>query len=300
MRRVIAAVTTMLILITFCAGIFNSPSATRPSFLLQCNAEQDGMVTTSAPVLADEATIKHEIASAIKARVDLDIPVGTSIESDSTLTEDGTQPDTYSYTTWSNEEYPNYYRIVGQATIDENLQPGEVFYSGLDHLGRSGQAVACVTFDLMTEGIARNRDDLSSITPSGWGHNEEVDIELPNGSLYHGYLFNRSHLIAKSLGGSDIHENLVTGTRMQNVGANNPPGGMLFCEQTVRSWLYNNNDGWVLYSATPIYEGDEVICRSVIVDMLSSDGTLNMQVEVFNTALGFEIDYATGEFTTAS
>ncbi|MBQ6523693.1 MAG: DNA/RNA non-specific endonuclease [Atopobiaceae bacterium] len=224
-------------------------------------------------------------------------PGETETNQEAELDDGNAQFDTGAYTTWSEEEYPNYYRIVGVATIDSDLQPGEVTYSGLDYLGRSGRAVACVTYDLMMEGIARSRDDMSSIEPSGWGHNEEVDIKLTDGSFYHGYLFNRSHLIAKSLGGSDIHENLVTGTRMQNVGANNPAGGMLFCEQTTRNWLEGNPDGWVLYAATPIYEGDELVCRSVIVDMVSSDRSLNMQVEVYNAALGFEIDYATGEFT---
>ena len=149
---------------------------------------------------------------------------------------------------------------------------------------------------VMEAGIEREREDMQSIHPSGWGHNAEVDIELIDGSFYHGYLYNRSHLIAKSLGGAEIRENLVTGTRMQNVGDSNPAGGMLFCEQVARDWLVRNPDGWVLYSATPVYEGDELLCRSVIVDMRSSDGTLDMQVEVYNAALGYVIDYATGEF----
>ena len=201
-------------------------------------------------------------------------------------------------TAWSEEEAPNYYRIVGPAVIDIELEPGEIAYSGLDLLGRSGRASACVTFSMMQVGLDRDREGMASIHPSGWGHNAEVDIELMDGRVYHGYMFNRSHLIAKSLGGSEIRENLITGTRMQNVGDNSPAGGMLFCEQVACDWLVRNPDGWVLYSATPVYEGDELLCRSVIVDMRSSDGALDMQVEVYNAALGFEIDYATGEFSS--
>ena len=204
-----------------------------------------------------------------------------------------------SYTPWTEDDAPNYYRVVGPAVIDFSLEPGEITYSGLDLLGRSGRATACVTYPMMEAGIEREREDMQSIHPSGWGHNAEVDIELIDGSFYHGYLYNRSHLIAKSLGGAEIRENLVTGTRMQNVGDSNPAGGMLFCEQVARDWLVRNPDGWVLYSATPVYEGDELLCRSVVVDMRSSDGTLDMQVEVYNAALGFEIDYATGEFSPA-
>lgn len=201
------------------------------------------------------------------------------------------------YTPWTEDDAPNYYRVAGPAVADIELEPGEIVYSGLDHLGRAGRAAACVTYDMMEAGMARERTDASHISPSGWGHNERVAIELIDGSIYHGYMFNRSHLIAKALGGTEIRENLITGTRMQNVGDNSPAGGMLFGEQVARDWLERNQDGWVLYSATPVYEGDELLCRSVIVDMVSSDGTLDMQIEVYNAALGYEIDYATGEFS---
>lgn len=203
------------------------------------------------------------------------------------------------YTTWSKDEAPDYYRVVGKAVVDVELAPGEVIYSDLDDLGRTGRAVACVTLDMVTEGIERDREDVSSVHPSGWGHNAQVDIELADGSIYHGFLFNRSHLIAKSLGGADVLENLVCGTHTQNVGDGDPVGGMSYCEQVARDWLFHHRDGWVFYSATPIYEGDELLCRSVIVDMRSSDGSLDMRVEVYNAAWGYEIDYATGEFVPA-
>ena len=230
------------------------------------------------------------LALVLSARPEADDALGNETHAESPAAPERT------YTLWSEDVAPNYYRVTGPAVVDMELAPGEIFYSGLDHLGRSGRAVACVTYPMMEDGIARPRDDISSIRPSGWGHNAEVDIELIDGTFYHGYMFNRSHLIAKSLGGDSICENLITGTRMQNVGDNSPAGGMLFAEQVARDWLFRNPDGWVLYSATPIYEGDELLARSVIVDIRSSDGTLDMQIEVYNAALGFDINYATGEF----
>ena len=140
------------------------------------------------------------------------------------------------------------------------------------------------------------------ISPSGWGHNQEVDIELVDGSFYHGQFWNRSHLIAKSLGGDEVVENLVTGTRMQNVGSNRGggiSGGMAYCENLARMWLEDNQDGFLTYIATPVYEGDELVCRSVIVDMLSSDGEMNVRIEVFNAAKGYEVNYADGTFTAS-
>lgn len=202
-----------------------------------------------------------------------------------------------SYTEWDADKYPDYYRVVGTAVVDVELEPGEVIYEGLDYLGRTGRVVGNVTLEMARDGSEREREDISGIHPSGWGHNREVDIEMPGGNTYHGALFNRSHLLAKSLGGDDADYNLVTGTRTQNVGDNRgQDGGMAYTEGIARDWLYDNPDGTVFYSALPVYEGDELLPRSVIVDVRSSDGTIDQEVEVYNAVLGFDIDYATGKF----
>jgi len=85
---------------------------------------------------------------------------------------------------------------------------------------------------------------------------------------------------------------------MQNVGSNDGEGGMAYPEGLVRTWLDKNPEGTVWYSSTPTYEGDEVVPRSVIVDLLSSDGTLDLELEVYNTAWGYSIDYADGSYST--
>ncbi len=209
---------------------------------------------------------------------------------------------TYQYTDWSEEVAPEYYRIVDYSQVTWSPPVGTAVYAPLDELGRSGQAAACVTYEMMQAGRARDRKSTSGISPSGWGHNEEVDIELVDGSFYHGQFWNRSHLIAKSLGGDEVVENLVTGTRMQNVGSNRGggiSGGMAYCENLARMWLEDNQDGYLTYIATPVYEGDELVCRSVIVDILSSDGEMNVRIEVFNAAKGYEVNYADGTFTAS-
>ena len=201
-------------------------------------------------------------------------------------------------TTWDADLYPDYYRVAGTAVVDEELQPGEVRYAPLDELGRAGRAVACVTYDLMDAGSSRERKDMSDLHPAGWGHNEEVSIPMPSGKSYRGALFNRSHLLAKSLGGEEVLENLVTGTRTQNVGDNRgDDGGMAYTESLARDWLRDHPEGTVYYAATPVYEGDELLPRSVFVDVRSSDGSLDLEVEVYNAARGFSIDYETGEFS---
>ena len=205
---------------------------------------------------------------------------------------------TVAYTAWDEQESPNYYRVVGPAQVGTQVEAGTVSYGSLDALGRATGAVACVTHESMEAGMARERADTSQIEPTGWGHNDEVDIAMPNGTVYHGFLFNRSHLVAKSLGGDDELHNLICATRTQNVGANvdGSEGGMAYCEGLVRNWLDAHPQGSVYYAAAPAYEGAELVARSVIVDLRSDDGTLDQRVEVYNAARGFEIDYATGTF----
>lgn len=86
---------------------------------------------------------------------------------------------------------------------------------------------------------------------------------------------------------------------MQNVGNNDGNGGMAFFETRTVSYLKEHEDVTVWYSATPIYVGDELICRSVYVQVLSSDGGLDLQGEVYNCANGYSVDYMTGTFSAA-
>lgn len=218
-------------------------------------------------------------------------PISATLETDPELLADLSE--------WNLEAAPEYYRVVGSARISWSLAEGEVEYGELDVLGRATYARACVTPELMEAGLARERGSLQSFEPSGWGYNAKVSIPLADGGAYNGYLWNRSHLLAKSLGGADDLRNLVCGTRMQNVGSNfegGGAGGMGYGELLCRTWLEEHQDGWILYSATPVYVGEELVCRSVMVDVLSSDGAIDMRIEVYNAAEGVEIDYATGGF----
>ena len=201
--------------------------------------------------------------------------------------------------TWDEAASPNYYRVLGVAEVGDEPDPGATWYGELDELGRATGVVATVTYDSMMAGRERAREDVGDIEPSGWGHNQEVDIAMPDGTVYHGLLYNRSHLLAKSLGGDEEIRNLMTGTRTQNVGANvnGSEGGMAYTEGLARSWLEAHQDGTLYYAVTPVYEANELVARSVLVDVCSSDGSLDQRVEVYNAARGFAIDYATGEFS---
>lgn len=233
-------------------------------------------------------------------------------------------------TRWSAKKAPDYYRVVGKASIDYDVDPEEYAYSGYDGLGRTGRAIARVTYheiELSRGWRAGFSSDVGGI--SGWEHdgrsnNAKVGgkTELPaiksthGGSGYSGYFYNRSHLIGDQLGGythvygedglidvskSKSHRyNLIAGTRMQNVGTNGGEdgrGGMGYAEVLVADYLDEHRDASVWYSATPIYHGRELLPRAVLVCAVSDDGGLNQEVVVYNAAAGYRVDYATGEFS---
>ena len=203
----------------------------------------------------------------------------------------------YQWTEWDADEYPDYYRIVGKAVVDSDVPEGEIWYSDLDELGRTQRAVGRITYDMRAEAKERGRLDFpSDADPSGWGHNEQVSVHTgPNGKTSNMYLWNRSHLVASQFLGSYERNNVVTGTRNLKVGLGSG-GGTQYCEETVTEYLDNNHDGVVYYSATPVYEGDELVPRSVFFDIKSDDGSIDMQVECFNAAEGFVINYTDGTF----
>ena len=202
------------------------------------------------------------------------------------------------YYDWDESLAPEYYYVIGKANVEDELPAGKIRTSSIDSKGRTHGVTATVTYEMVEESKGWREDFGPEDDPSGWGHNEEVSIELPNGKYYNGWFWNRSHLLADSLGGHADRDNVITGTRTQNVGSNNQkhPGGMTYTETKARNWLYNNHDGTVYYSATPIYKDKEVIPRSVVVNVKSSDGSIDECVIVYNYAKGYEIDYNTGEF----
>lgn len=202
----------------------------------------------------------------------------------------------YQWTEWDADKYPDYYRIVGKAVVDSDVPEGEIWYSDLDELGRTQRAVGRITYDMVEESKGTRDEFGANDDPSGWPeHNEKIEIDLGDGKTYHGYSVNRSHLVANQLGGEASKRNCVTGLRTQNVGKNNGEGGMQHTESLATEYFENNHDGVVYYSVTPVYEGDELIPRSVFVDIKSDDGSIDQQVEVFNACRGINLDFYTGE-----
>ena len=216
---------------------------------------------------------------------------------------------------WNKETAPNYYLVEGPAVVTYDVtEPGEIKYGGIDRLGRSTWSAGVITNDVVEESSGwRCEFDADADKISGWGHNAEADVPKADGSTTRSWFYNRSHLLADSLGGyrhvykadgsidqdasKSERQNLVTGTRTQNVGLGDGKGGMAYFESMARDYLKNHPSGKLYYAATAAYVNDELVPRSVFVDMKSADGVIDIHGEVFNTMDGYDIDYATGEFS---
>lgn len=228
-----------------------------------------------------------------------------------------------------------YYEVVDKSNIDAWYFPkvytspvgdiAEVEYSELDELGRTGEVKATITYDMIknSEGTREKWED--GYRPSGWyvykwksngnlatekeyienkkrieaiSNNKEVEVDLGGGKVYRGWFYNASHLLADSLGGRAFRNNVVTGTRMQNVGRNDRKGGMQYIEEKVRKHISDNPDVVVYYQATPVYlKEDNLVPVMVQVKALSSDGIIDETVVTYNEIKNFSINYKTGEFS---
>lgn len=160
-------------------------------------------------------------------------------------------------------------------------------YTPLDGLGRCGAAMSCIGKELMP---TEERGSIGQVKPSGW---QTVKYDFVDGK----YLYNRCHLIGYQLTGENANrENLITGTRYLNV------EGMLPFENMVADYIKETGNH-VIYRVTPIFEGNELVARGVLMEAKSvednGDGIL-FCVYVYNNQPGVEIDYLTGESKIAS
>lgn len=201
------------------------------------------------------------------------------------------------FTTWNGQETVPVYSGEPYAELNGNIpyftdreKTEDVFehYSDLDTLGRCGAAYANICKELMP---TEKRGEIGMIKPTGW-HTVRYDDIISDK-----YLYNRCHLIGFQLAGENANEkNLATGTRYMNV------DGMLPFENMIADYV-KETDNHVLYRVTPIFVGDDLVCRGVEMEAYSvednGEGT-SFHVFVYNIQPGIEIDYATGDSWVAN
>ena len=172
----------------------------------------------------------------------------------------------------------------GKPFFTESDYTTEAFekYAALDSLGRCGITFANVCKELMP---TEERGSISSVKPSGW---HTVKYDIVDGK----YLYNRCHLIGYQLTGENANrQNLITGTRYLNI------QGMLPYENMVADYVKETGNH-VLYRSTPIFHGDELVARGVLIEGYSVEDNgegISFCVYCYNSQPGITIDYATGE-----
>ena len=168
---------------------------------------------------------------------------------------------------------------------DADKQRTDAFenYSELDSLGRCGVAYANICKELQP---TEPRGKIGMVKPSGWHTVKYNDIIDGN------YLYNRCHLIGFQLAGENANpKNLITGTRYLNV------VGMLPFENAVDDYV-DTTGNHVLYRVTPMFSGDELVARGVLMEAYSVEDQgagIQFCYYVYNIQPGIGIDYQTGD-----
>ncbi len=171
---------------------------------------------------------------------------------------------------------------------EEDMAPiQEESYAELDDLGRCGVAMALVSPRTMP---TSERGSIGMVRPSGW---QTVRYSFVDGQ----YLYNRCHLIGYQLTAENANtQNLITGTRYLNT------EGMLPFENQVADYVEETGRP-VLYRVTPVFIGEELVARGVLMEALSTEDNgagVRFCVFCYNVQPGVAIDYADGSSTEAA
>lgn len=178
-----------------------------------------------------------------------------------------------------------------KSTLIKNAwKVNRVIYANLDHLNRTSHSN---TAFLEKRNVANDSLRVRQfIEPTAWHYNRRDGTQI----------YNRGHLIAYSVS-AGIDQNGNYNPRNQSGDQNNPKN--LFTqsafsnqkiqtifESKVRRALRNNQQ--VIFQATPIFRGNELMARGINLQAISTDGQLDFNVYLFNVQPGFKFNYQNG------
>lgn len=166
----------------------------------------------------------------------------------------------------------------------------KVIYSNLDNLNRTSHSN---TGFLERRNVANDSLRVRQyIQPTGWHYNRRNGTQI----------YNRGHLIAYSVS-AGIDQDGEYNPQNQSGDQNNPKN--LFTqsaysnqkiqtifESKVRQALRENKK--VIYQATPVFRGNELMARGINLQAISTDQELDFNVYLFNVQPGYSFDYNNG------
>lgn len=166
----------------------------------------------------------------------------------------------------------------------------KILYSNLDHLNRTSNSnTAFLEKRNVANSTLRTRQ---FVEPTGWHYNQHSGQQI----------YNRGHLIAYSLS-SGIDEKGRYHSNLQAGDQNNPKNlftQSAFSNQKIQTIFESKvryallQDKKVIYQATPIFRNSELMARGINLQAVSTDGSLNFNVYLFNIEPGFEFNYQNG------
>lgn len=178
-----------------------------------------------------------------------------------------------------------------KSTLIKNAwKVNKVIYSNLDSLNRTSSSnTAFLEKRNVADQSLRVRQ---FVNPTAWHSNRRNGVQI----------YNRGHLIAYSVSaGIDQDGQYNPGNKSGD--QNNPKN--LFTqsaftnqkiqtiyESKVRQALRKNEK--VIYQATPIFRGNELMARGINLQAISTNGDLNFNVYIFNVQPGYTFDYNNG------
>ncbi|QNQ81312.1 DNA/RNA non-specific endonuclease [Lactobacillus sp. PV034] len=178
-----------------------------------------------------------------------------------------------------------------KSTLIKNAwQVNKVVYSNLDSLNRTSTSN---TAFLEPCNVANDSLRVRQfIQPTAWHSNRKSGTQI----------YNRGHLIAYSVS-AGIDQDGQYNPNNQSGDQNNPKN--LFTqtafsnqkiqtifETKVRQALRQGNK--VIYQATPIFRGNELMARGINLQAIGVTGNLDFNVYIFNVQPGYSFDYNTG------
>ncbi|GAA3639417.1 DNA/RNA non-specific endonuclease [Lactobacillus hamsteri] len=178
-----------------------------------------------------------------------------------------------------------------KSTLIKNAwKVNRVIYSNLDSLNRTSRSN---TGFLEKRNVANDSLRVRQfVEPTAWHYNRRNGTQI----------YNRGHLIAYSVS-AGIDQNGNYNPHNQSGDQNNPKN--LFTqsafsnqriqtifESKVRKALRQNKK--VIYQATPIFRGNELMARGINLQAISTDGGLDFNVYLFNVQPGYVFNYNNG------
>lgn len=176
----------------------------------------------------------------------------------------------------------------GKSTLNAaSWRTEHIDYGDLDHLNRTTMNTAYLSSKNLGKSAGRPSQNW---TPTGWHYNRgQTEI------------YNRGHLIAYTVtfninaegkyeqgaeGSSDNPKNLATQSAYSNQVL------MQIYEEQVRQALAQGKR--VIYQVTTVFRGNELMPRGYWLQGLSTNGSVNFNVYIFNVQPGYVFNYTTG------